>query len=95
MTSLVTTKAYNFIQPSLIVTSKMCPNAVLRNVSIFLIVLTVIPSIVIPIISVTLLRCIAQLVRCPTGLGSVFIFSMPKLLTVVAIPIDTWCSKDL
>ena len=47
---LYKTKAYDLTRPSIIVFNKMCSNAVLRNVSIFLTIVTTLSSVVVPIV---------------------------------------------
>ena len=82
VTSFVTTRACNLTQPSTIITSEMCSNVVLRDVSIFLTIMIVVSCIVIPIVRVVIA---SYLVWCPCRLGSTLKWSMSILLTVVVV----------
>ena len=66
----------------------MCPYAIFRNMSIFLIVVTTIPCVIVPIISVTISWWVTQLVRCLDWYGSAFTCSMSKILIVITISIE-------
>ena len=63
--SLVIAKTCGLTQPSLVVTTEMCSNAVLRNMSIFLTIVTAISCVVIPIVRVSIA---SYLVWWPCGL---------------------------
>ena len=52
MTSFVTTKACGLTQPSTVVSFEVCSDAILRDMSIFLKIMTTISCIVIPIVRV-------------------------------------------
>ena len=52
MKSLVTIETCGFTQPSIIISTEMCSKVALKDMSIFLIVVTTISYVVIPIVRV-------------------------------------------
>ena len=82
MTNFVTTKACSLTQPSIVVSTEMCSNVVLRDMSIFLIVMTTISCVVIPIVRILI---DSYLVWSPCRLRSTFKCSMSILLIVVVV----------
>ena len=91
MTNFVTTKACSLTQPSTIISFEMCSNVVLRDVSIFLTIMTAISCIVIPIVRVSIASYLAS---WPCGLGSTFKGSMSILLTIVVVSFKFWYIQD-
>ena len=73
----------------------MCPYTIFKNISIFLTVVATIPCVIVPIISITISRWVAQLVRCPTWLWLAFTCSMSKLLIVKTLSIKSLCWRSL
>ena len=69
----------------------MCSNVVLRNVPILLTVVTGFPSIVVPIVVVSMDFILFWLVWCPQRILSTLKSSMTILLAIVAIPLKSWC----
>ena len=88
MSCLQTTKACGLTQPPIVVTTKVCSYAILKNVSIFLTIVTTLPSVVIPIVRGIIA---SYLVWCPCRLGSTFKCSMSILLTIVVVSFKFWC----
>ena len=69
----------------------MCSYVVLKNVSIFLIVVTTLPSVVVPIVVMLMTICLCWLVFCPHRLLSTFKNSMSILLAILVVIFKSWC----
>ena len=74
-----------------VVTTKVCLDIILRNMSIFLAIMIVISCIIIPIIGVARVSYLCCLIWWPNSLGSAFKSSMSILLKIVAIIFKSWC----
>ena len=92
MTSLETTKACGLTQPSIVVAYEMFSNAILRNMSILLKIVTNVPFYLIVIIGIFILLYLCFLVWCPLGIRYKFICFMSILLTIVAISFKSLCA---
>ena len=80
MSNLQATETCDLIQPPIVIPFEVCSYAVLRYMTIFLIVVTNFPCIVVPIIVVCIVISPCWLIRCPHGLWSALKSSMSILL---------------
>ena len=76
MSSLQATETCGLIQPSTIIPFEMCSYVVLRNMTIFLIVVTTFPCIVVPIVVVCIVVSPCWLIGCLHRLWSTLKSSM-------------------
>ena len=91
VTSLQIAKACGLTQPLFVVTTEVCPNIVIKIMSILLTIMETISCIIIPIIRVAIVSYICFLVWWPHGFRSTFKSFISILLIVVTISFKSLC----
>ena len=94
MSSLQATETSGIVQPSVVVSFKVCSNVVLRYMSIFLTIVTTFPCVLVPIVMVCIVVSSCMLIWCPHRLWYALKGSMSILLAIVVVTIKSWCHWD-